>query len=193
MKRFKTTFGIIGALWVGLASAAYSYEYVSEEGRFSIDVPEGWEVEDNMGVIQDLVAQPVIAGILPHPKGVSADDSIMMILLKDYDKLNRQLKNILNEDLTIDGLHKVAVKLLDEDGRDIVADTYLNESQVSVMNLDSAFVLTSKYPDNSLFILAGHFLKGKRVYNLGGGGDWDLYKVNEDNIIKTLNSFRALD
>jgi len=190
----KITIAFVLSAFIGVGTVSvHAYTYACEEGKFQIDVPEGWEIEVNMELFPDLVPFPVITGIILHPKGVSTDDLIMIILVRDYDKLNQQLKKILGEDLTLDGLHKLAVKLTEDDGCEIIADTYLTVGQVSVMNLDSGFVLRSKTPDNSIFVLGGHFVKGNRVYNLGGGGDYDIYQANEDKIIKALNSFRALD
>jgi hypothetical protein len=166
----------------------HAYTYTCEEGKFQIDVPEGWEVEKHKDDEED----DRYYMNLYSPDGLAR---ILIISDRIYDPdflKAHKLKSA--EEVTIYKVHDGVKRLLTKLGIEILEDEYLDGGDLVNMNLDAGFVIFKDYRMESVQ-MSGFFIKSYYYYDIGA--DLNKYKYYDGNgrnvIIKILNSFQALE
>lgn len=154
---------VISTLVVATAVTAHAYTYTCEEGRFQIEVPEGWTVKpvDCWGVGR---------GTLTLESGGNEEATVTIT----WGKLGsgRSLRTYHDEALGPD--------------QTVAVDKYLNEDEARLMGVDDGYILR----DGSW--CEARFLRTKRLYHIQSVSLlWS--QIIENDIVSILNSFRALD
>lgn len=169
MKAQLVTAFAVSALILGGAVTVHAYTYTCEEGKFQIDVPEGWEV-----VTDEPTTLCIEDGKVYH----STDYNCQRVVLNGGRKVLK---------MTIDSyIDNNAYKNMKTQYNELTNGSkarYYSKAELAVLNVDAGWI-HEKYLD-------AYFIKGKRVYTICLMTV--LYDTERDVVIKMLNSFRALD
>lgn len=169
----------IFALIVAGTMTAHAYTYTCEEGKFQIDVPEGWEVaEDNLST--EYVCLVALA-----PKEYYMSE--IKVVYLDKSQFKRQFGFEYN---SVEELHMRIIKLLEVEYTGEMMDNYISKEEAIRMNIDYGFIL--RLDDDCIDYLA-YFMKGNYVYVIVSHYDKESEKEPMDIFIKILNNFEVLD
>jgi len=173
-----------------LAASATAYTYTSEKGRFTIEVPVGWTVEENSvdGSEQGPIKWTLV-NIKPPPR-VKEFAAIMHYC--DRSGFEDSWRKERGKEFTLSGYHDV---LVDEFSKNnslrIARDKYLTPTEVRAMNVRSGFIsyFASTTGRDEGGVMGMMTTNSKMFIIMSGASD----EVGSNAGIKILNSFRAFD
>lgn len=180
------------------------YTYTCEEGKFQIDVPEGWEVQKGTHAYYDVINNAIC--LLRLNEHIEGNASIVIVYLdinnpkhREID-LYRLISFSFNADKNIYNLHDQFIRNLEN--MDVILkvtkDEFLDKNEITNMNVESGFVIFFEFKEKALSWewagLSGIYVKGDMIYFLVFfEPKEECYVYIKDDVINTLNSFYALD
>jgi len=173
-----------------LASSALAYIYTCGEGKFQIDVPEGWEME--------ISKEKQTIQLISDVKNIS-HGCITIMFVNVYDLENgwlnsNRVKELLEGDnITINEIHDWWIDEMIKDGFELTEDKYLSKNDLTKMNVESGFIIYGFRELDNNIIYGGFLLKGDIIYTIGSEAKVPYYSLIENTVINTLNSFKVLD
>jgi len=176
---------LYGFATFALASSALAYIYTCEDGKFQIDVPEGWG--GHMG-----------DGHMSIRSKYEDANRIIIYYLHNYylDKwfMEGEMGKSLGDRVNIQELYEFTISELGSFECELFMDRFLSIDENRSMNIDDGFITFFDDKNNEQIVLGGTLKKGNTVYFIGGEMSYECYySEGKDIFIKVLNSFRALD
>jgi hypothetical protein len=164
--------------FLALASSAAAYTYTSEEGRFTVEISYG-----ERQLIEHEGSVTIWLGTGERNLGV--DD--ITVLWGDTDSEN--VIDAFGKPFGILKAHDILLSVFTDADCVITDDKYLTNGEARRMNVDEGFIFFFKPLKVNSRGIEALFVKGRRLYRIHckAGGP------NGEEVIKTLNSFRALD
>jgi len=178
MKMVITTLAFVTAVAVATVNG---YTYTNEEGKFAIDVPDGWKVDENPDKGRGVGGVNILA---PWEPGIGPF-GITIMFIKSGEPLG---DSKWAEYSSIYEFHDDLIKVMEN----IKTDKYITGDEARDMNVDAGFIIEQVITGGGRFVAV--FFKADRIYYLEGGGNKKVYDSGgRGKIVKALNSFRALD
>lgn len=165
----------------------HAHTYTCEEGKFQIDVPEGWLVEDEYQYYIELVYGEKLGNDFYLAKGCI---TIHFGNMNDSDYIeNIRMVEGLNscEKFTLFDLYEHKVREIVGDGVHINEDRNITNNEALNVNVELGFVI--KYDQYEWFYVKGYFVKDDILYVFSG----DYGVKSKDDVIKVLNSFTVIE
>jgi len=201
---------LAGAFFFAVAALpVQAYTYTCEEGKFRIEVPEGWEAYRNESLEEGFQkGNAFFLNIYFKEKRWSI--SVLSVDARSREFLDGFGFNSESE-VCIELLHDFHLTDVKIWGDEILKDEYLDTSTFEEMNVEGGFLLFTKSKDlfGDYVSIGGGFLASGHYYQIGGGMSIDDYTaehyfpgksggggywITGEGVIKgILNSFRAIE
>jgi len=175
----------------------YAYNYTCAEGRFTIDVPEGWEVKVRAH------GRSLLLGRESNDKTWTYEFDISWLSTKDEEWKYEIGEKYYEGKFTIDSMYNSYIERLGPD-RSEYPIKWVNYEEARKMNIEAGFINTPVIATYGLLAVNAYLVKSERVYVFGTyypaepvdsplNIDFREREMIKNSAIKMFNSFRALD